>query len=178
MEAGKVTNNNGVKQFIYLSTMMVYGNAVSIGKRFIIDDKTTPIPQCTYGKSKLEAEEILSLCDNQFKVLIVREPIVYGEDFNGEMMKLSHIAKKIGIFPKVKSEKSWIYQGNLCEFLKIGIEKSLSGIYCPKDRENISTSEIYRKLAEVQGKKVVIIPCMFPLLWIISKLNKTINSVC
>lgn len=169
---------DGVKQFIYLSTMMVYGNAAPVGKRFEINENTKPLPPSHYGKSKLEAEEIIKLSNDTFKVLVIREPVIYGELFDGEMMKLSKLAKKIPAFPKIDSKKSWIYQGNLCEFIRLGIDKTLSGFYCPQDMEKLSISQIYKKCAKLQGKKCIIIPGLYPILRLAARFYKPINTIC
>ena len=72
--------SEGVKQFVFMSTMAVFG----MGKRLsqnIIDEKTKICPTDFYGKSKYIAEqEILQLQSENFKVVIVRPPNVYGKN--------------------------------------------------------------------------------------------------
>lgn len=174
----KRARKEGIRQFIYLSTMMVYGNAVSIGNRFIIYRETIPNPKSHYGRSKLEAEEIYKLSNDDFRVLILREPVIYGESFDGEMMKLSKLARILPIFPKMESTKSWLYQGNLCEFIRIGIDEKLEGIFCPRDKETLTTSQVVKRCAKIQGKKCVEVPCMLPVLWVLSKVSSLVNTVC
>ena len=62
VETAKKAKNDGVKQFIFLSSMSVYGMETGV-----ITKKTSPSPKTNYGKSKLQAEEhITSLRDESF----------------------------------------------------------------------------------------------------------------
>ncbi len=77
----KKAKKAGVSQFIFLSTMSVYG--LNTGK---IASSTLAIPTTKYGQSKYQAEEeLLKLRDCQFKLVIVRPPIVYGKGSKGKL---------------------------------------------------------------------------------------------
>ena len=68
IEVAKKAKTEGVKQFIFLSSMIVYGDIVK--KNRIIDKNTIPKPKNYYGKSKLEAEKgIKPLANEDFKVV-------------------------------------------------------------------------------------------------------------
>lgn len=74
IEVARKAKKDKVKQFIFLSSMSVYG--LEIG---IINKDTIPNPNTNYGKSKLEAEEGLNkLAASDFNVVILRPPMVYG----------------------------------------------------------------------------------------------------
>ena len=95
----KKAKNDGVKQFIFFSSMIVYGKDLPLDKKFLINDETSLTPENFYGKSKLDAENLLSeLEDNKFKVAKVRIPMVYGPDCKGNFPKLLKIAKKMPLW--------------------------------------------------------------------------------
>lgn len=72
--AGKA-KNAGVKQFVFLSTVSVYGMDEGV-----ITQETVPNPVTHYGQSKLQAEEgILPFQTENFTVSILRPPMVYGD---------------------------------------------------------------------------------------------------
>src|SRR5699024_10788005 len=73
------SKKDGVKHFVFLSTMSVYG--IEEG---VITEDTPLIPKTHYGISKKEAEEsIASLEDENFKVAILRPPMIYGKGCPG-----------------------------------------------------------------------------------------------
>ena len=94
----------GVKQFIFMSTMAVYGLNGTVGKNIVIDRSTKLEPTTLYGISKLKAEEkIDKLNDGVFKVVIIRSPIVYGRNCPGNFSMLKKYATKMIIFPKISN---------------------------------------------------------------------------
>lgn len=151
LELAQKAKNSGVKQFVFFSTMSVYG----INKG-IINSKTYENPISLYGKSKLMAEnEIKKLNDNNFKVTIIRPPMVYGKKCPGNYSKLSEIAKKIFIFPFVNNKRSMIYIENLCEFIKLIIENNSDGIFMPQNKEYINTSLMVKEIAKANNKNIL-----------------------
>ena len=101
-ETAKITKAAGVKQFIYMSSIIVYGESKS-GVDFIIDEKTEPRPANFYGDSKLQAEQRLNtLVDENFKVVILRPPMIYGPGCKGNYPILSKIARySVAVLPEV-----------------------------------------------------------------------------
>ena len=140
----------GVKQFIFLSSGTVYG--VETG----IITKTTPInPKSNYGKSKAEAEKaLLELEDANFKVAILRPLMVYGKGCKGNYQAIIKIVKKSPIFPRVHNRRSLIYIDNLSSFVKLTLDKELSGIFFPKNKTDVDIYEIVRIAAEALDKKI------------------------
>jgi len=165
-EIAKKAKQEGVKQFIFLSSMSVYG--VEEG---IIDENTALNPNTNYGKSKLQAEELIKpLNDNSFKVAILRPPMVYGKGCKGNYPKLSKLAKIIPIFPKLNKKRSMIYIDNLCEFVKILIDDFVHGLFSPQNKEYVNISEMVKIIAEANGKKILMTSIFNPLLTIV-KIN-------
>lgn len=159
---------DGVKQFIFLSSMSVYG----VGKGII--DMHTPIePKNAYGKSKLEAEHLITnLQDNSFKVSILRPPMVYGKGCKGNYKKLSVLALKTPIFPKADNKRSMIYIDNLSEFVKNIIDDQRDGLFFPQNAYYVSTSNMVDLIAKSHNKKLIMIELFKPILNIfLNKLN-------
>ena len=152
IEIAKLAKNAGVKQFIYLSSMSVYG--MTTGE---ITPKTIPNPTTNYGKSKLQAEkELKKLNDDKFCVTILRPPMVYGKGWKGNFQSLIKIAKISPIFPYLNNERSMIYINNLNEFVKLVMDKKTSGVFCPQNQEYSQTTDLIVNICEQNGKKVVL----------------------
>ena len=159
IEVAKKAKAEGVKQFIFMSSSIVYGDSAPIGKQKVISSETACSPSNFYGDSKVKAEEgLLQLEDKCFKVVILRCPMVYGKGGKGNFPVLEKIAQKTPIFPRVKNERSMLYIGNLAEFVRLMIENEESGIFWPCNKELSNTSELVRMIAECHGKNVVLVP--------------------
>jgi UDP-glucose 4-epimerase len=175
IKTAEKAKKDGVKQFIFMSSIIVYGDS-SCNKKLISKD-TIPNPSNFYGNSKLQAEQGIKLLnDNNFKVVIIRSPMVYGKGSKGNFTRLSKIAQKLHIFPDINNERSLIHIDNLCEFIKLMIDNEEDGVYFPQNKEYVKISEIVRLIAEAHGKKILmtkafnpIIKAMCPKFRIISK---------
>lgn len=166
--AYKVANkakSEGVKQFIFLSSMSIYG--IYSG---IINKDTKPNPITYYGKSKLQAEElILSLASQNFRVAIIRPPMIYGKGCKGNYRRLSNFAKKIPVFPDIINQRSMIFIDNLCEFIRLIIDNLEEGIFFPQNDEYVCTSKLVKLIANENRKKVRLSKIFNPLLLILGK---------
>ncbi len=133
---------SGVKQFIFMSSMIVYHESKSL-KSEVITAETKPCPNGFYGNSKLEAEiGINQLADDRFKVVVLRPPMIYGPNCKGNFMRLVWLAGKTPIFPAFHNQRSMLYIDNLCEFVKQVIVRDLSGTFCPQNKELADTVQI------------------------------------
>lgn len=149
-EVAQKAKGDGVNHFIFLSSMSVYGMECGI-----INNFTNLKPKSNYGKSKLQAEELIkSLDDKRFRVAIIRPPMIYGKGCKGNYTRLANFAVNIPIFPAMDNERSMIFIENLCEFIRILIDDMSNGIFFPQNKEYVCTSEMVKKIAEVHGKKV------------------------
>lgn len=155
---------DGVKQFIFLSTMSVYGLKLGvIGKDTVLN------PTNAYGKSKLEAEQLIGdLASESFKISIIRPPMVYGANCKGNYSKISRLALKLPIFPKVDNKRSMIYIDNLSEFVKQVINNKSAGVFFPQNAEYVNTSELVKLIAEVNGIKMKMTTVFNPLIKLLS----------
>ena len=171
-ETALKAKKEGVKQFIYLSSIIVYGDSAPIGKSKIIDRSTPLTPANFYGESKVAAEEKLAtLCDDTFKVVIVRPPMIYGKGSKGNYPTLAKFARKLPLFPGIENSRSMLYIGNLCKFLSLMVLGEESGIFFPQNKEYVSTSDMVKKIAQVKGRKIGITPIFNPLIKLIAKGN-------
>ncbi len=149
-DVAKKAKSEGVSQFVFLSTMSVYGIVNGVITK---DTKCKPFND--YGKSKLQAEMLLNdMCDDSFVVSILRPPIVYGKGCKGNYNELSAFARKMPFFPNYKSQRSMIYIDNLCEIIKLCIDNKLSGVFCPQDSEYVNTSHMVQLIAGANGRKI------------------------
>lgn len=158
VETAKKAKSDGVKQFIFMSSAIVYGDSAPIGKSKVITKDTIPSPANFYGDSKLQAENgILPLQSEDFNVVILRPPMIYGKGSKGNYPTLSKFAKKLPIFPYVNNERSMLYVENLCEFVRLMIENEEHGIFHPQNAEYSNTAELVKMIANAHGKKIVVI---------------------
>ncbi len=153
IETAKKAKAEGVKQFIFMSSIIVYGDSSS-NKR-VIDRDTVPTPSNFYGNSKLQAEEgIRGFESDDFNIVILRPPMIYGKGSKGNYPKLAKAAQKLPLFPDIDNERSMLHIDNLCEFIKLMIDNEESGLFFPQNEEYVKTSELVKTIAEVHGKKI------------------------
>lgn len=149
-EIAKKAKDEGVKQFVFLSSMSVYG--VHTG---VITKETVPAPRSHYGKSKLQAEDKLNqMSTEEFLVAILRPPMVYGEGCKGNYQLLKKFALKSPLFPKIQNRRSMIRIDRLCEFVKKVIDNESKGIFFPQDPEYICTSDMVLGIAQQSGRNI------------------------
>ncbi|MFD1772533.1 NAD-dependent epimerase/dehydratase family protein [Paenibacillus rhizophilus] len=178
IEVAKKAKNDGVKQFIFMSSIIVYGDSGGINEKKIITEHTIPQPTNSYGNSKLQAEEgIKSLEDAEFKIVIIRPPMIYGKGSKGNYAKLSKAARILPVFPDIDNQRSMLYIDNLGEFIRLIIENNESGLFFPQDSEHVKTCEMVRLIAKVHEKKIRLIRVFNPLLNVMGTKVAIINKV-
>lgn len=164
IEVAKKAKESGVHEFVFMSSMIVYGDSAPFGKEKIVDETTVPQPANFYGDSKLQADvAVRELADDRFKVVVLRPPMIYGKGSKGNYPILSKIAKKVPVFPNVKNCRSMLFVGNLCEFLcQIFLVsfKVNSCVLIPQNAEYTRTSEMVKEIAKVCEKKIIC-SCVF-----------------
>ena len=177
IETAKKAKADGVKQFIFMSSAIVYGESGKIGKKKVITKDTPVNPANCYGDSKVQAElGILPLQDEAFKVCILRPPMIYGKGSKGNFPQLEKFAKKLKFFPYVKNERSMLYIENLVEFVRLMIENKEQGIFWPQNAEYSNTSELVRMIGATNGKKVYLLKGFGWLLKILSIFTGLVNK--
>lgn len=159
VETAKKAKAEGVKQFIFMSSAIVYGESAPIGKTKVITKDTPVSPANSYGDSKVQAENgIMPLNDDSFKVVVLRPPMIYGPGSKGNYPVLSKLAQKLPVFPKVDNQRSMLYIDNLMEFVRLMVENEEQGIFWPQNAEYSNTTELVKLIAQAHGKKIAVIP--------------------
>ena len=158
VETAKKAKADGVSQFVFMSSAIVYGESAPIGARKLITQDTPVSPANCYGDSKVQAENgIRPLSDDSFRVVILRPPMIYGKGSKGNYPLLAKLALKTPIFPYVNNERSMLYIENLCEFVRLMVENQEQGTFWPQNPEYSNTGELVKLIAQAHGKKVRII---------------------
>ena len=177
IETAKKAKEDGVKQFVFMSSAIVYGESAPIGKQKIITKETPVSPANCYGDSKVQAEKGLKeLEDDRFQVVILRPPMIYGKGSKGNYPVLVKFAKKLPLFPYVRNERSMLYIGNLVEFVRLMIENEERGTFWPQNAEYSNTSELVRMIGASHGKKVRLVKGFGWLLKIMSHFTGLVNK--
>ncbi len=155
IETCKKAKNDGVKQFVFMSSAIIYGDSAPYGKSKRITKDTEPKPVNFYGDSKWQADKgVRKLSDETFTVTVLRPPMIYGKGSKGNYPALAKMAKKLPIFPDVQNERSMLYIENLCGFLAQVIIRCEGGIFWPQNAEYTRTSEMVNTIAQVSGHKI------------------------
>lgn len=179
IETAKVAKIAGVKQFIYMSSIIVYGESAPIGKKKVITKDTIPSPANFYGDSKLQADlGLLPLSNEIFKVCILRPPMIYGPGSKGNYPLLSKMAKKLPIFPDIQNERSMLFIGNLCWFIKKCIDENQEGIFFPQNQEYVRTSDMVKEIAKANNKKIYVTNLLNPFVYLASHIPGKISKMC
>ncbi len=177
IETAKKAKREGVKQFIFMSSAIVYGDSAPIGKPKVITKDTPVSPANFYGDSKVQAENgIIPLNDGDFKVVVLRPPMIYGPCSKGNYPVLSKMACKLPIFPKVENQRSMLYIENLIEFVRLMIENEEQGIFWPQNSEYSNTTELVKMIARAHGKKILLVPGLTWALKIMSHVTGLVNK--
>lgn len=180
-EKYKTDLNGKSGQFIYMSSIIVYGIESNILKKRVITKDTVPKPQNFYGDSKLKAEEELKLiANNNLKLLILRPPMIYGPNSKGNYKQLVKLSKFLPIFPNIKNERSVLHIYNLCKFVKQKIDEKAEGVLFPQNDNYSRTSFMVREIALENGKKIYLTSSFNWLIYLLGytpgKIGKVINK--
>lgn len=160
VEVAGRARNEGVKHFIFVSTMNVYG--LQSGH---IDQNTLIKPVTAYGKSKFYAEEkLIKLCSESFAVVILRPPMIYGKGCKGNFGRLMKLALKCPVFPRFENKRSMLYVENLNIFVEKVIKLELNGIFCPQDKELVNTWEMVKLIRENKAKRLLGVKIFNPII--------------
>lgn len=174
VEVAEKAKSEGVKQFIFMSSMIVYSGC----KEKVITSETEPKPLNFYGNSKWQADQkIRRLADERFKVVVLRPPMIYGKGSKGNYPQLAKLAGTLPIFPEVKNKRSMLHIDNLCEFVKLMIDNEESGVFFPQNGEYTNTSDMVQMIAAVKDHKIVMIPGMSMFIKLMEKIPGKIGSL-
>lgn len=168
-------------QYIYMSSIIVYGDSYSVRHKKIITEKTVPAPANFYGDSKLQAEKKLSeFKDENFLLVILRPPMIYGGNPRGNYRTLEKLAKVLPVFPDFKNQRSVLSINNLCAFIKERIDEGDQGLFFPQDKQYACTSQMVKNIAKENNDKIILVKGFKWLIYLASmipgRIGKMVNK--
>src|SRR5699024_2744960 len=176
IELAKAAKEAEVKQFVFMSSIIVYGE--NIKNNGVINKNTIPKPTNFYGNSKLEAEQRIELLQSEkFKIVIVRPPMIYGKGSKGNYRKLAKLAQKSPVFPYVENKRSMLHIDTLNEFLKLMIRNEENGLFFHQNNEYVQISEMVKIISEVHRRQICLIRLFSSIFYILRKRKGRVNKV-
>lgn len=158
VETARKAKDEGVHQFLFMSSASVYGLSAPVGKVVMITEDTPLNPTDNYGISKKRAEEDLALLrDENFRLAVLRPPMIYGRGCKGNYQTMAKLAKKLPVFPWVENQRSMLYMENLAEFIRLLIDDGADGVFCPQNKEYVNTSDMVSLIAHANGRGILMI---------------------
>ena len=164
---------SGVKRFIFISSIKVNGEATNESPFTPDDTITTKDP---YGKSKWEAEQgLFKLAETTgMEVVVIRPPLIYGPGVKANFMKMMQAMQKGLPLPlgAVQNQRSLVALDNLVSFIVCCVDhpKAANEVFLIADGEDVSTTELLRKIAKAFGKKAMLLPVPVGLMMFVAKL--------
>ena len=150
-------------RLVYLSSIKVNGESTNSNQFF--DENTIPKPEDNYGKTKLEAEEVIKkeFSNSGKEYTIIRAPLLYSaKNLKGNLKLLEKIIRKGIPLPlgSIKNQRSMLELKTLCEFISACLSsfETSNKIFLVSNDERYSTPEIINKIAN----DISITPKIFP----------------
>ena len=154
----KKAKEMGVKHFVFMSTVKVYGENNS--KNNVWTETSKCYPQDAYGRSKLDAENRFKvLNDEEFVISIVRTPVVYGSGVKGNIQRIAKFVLNSKLIPLggIENKRAMVNIANLNSLVNRIIELRRGGLFLAGDKNLLSTSEFVQYLIKyVRGRKYMI----------------------
>lgn len=178
VDTAQKAKSAGVGQFIYMSSMIVYGDSAPYGRRKQITAKTKPHPANFYGNSKWQGEQgVRALATPSFRVCILRPPMIYGKGSKGNYPMLAKLAAHVPVFPLVENERSMLHIDNLCEFVRLIITNKESGIFFPQNDAYVNTAKMVRMVAGAHGRQIHLVKQLAPAVQFASRMPGRIGQL-
>lgn len=158
IEVGEKAKRDGVRQLIFTSSSIVYGDSVPDKDALAIDYNTPLAPANFYGESKVQAEGGLRALENEgFSVAVLRCPMMYGPGCaRGNFPTLARAARKLPVFPDLPNRRSVLYVGNLAELVCGLVDRGMGGTFLPQNSEYMGTSQVVALMAEAAGRRILL----------------------
>ena len=152
----------GVQRFVFVSSIKVNGESTLIGSPFMADD--APAPMDAYGVSKMEAEMGLRELAEQtgMEVVIIRPPLVYGPGVKANFAAMMRWLKR-GVplpFGAIHNQRSLVALDNLVDLIVTCITHPAASnqTFLVCDGEDVSTTELLRRMGQAMGHPARLIP--------------------
>ncbi|MDR1834827.1 MAG: NAD-dependent epimerase/dehydratase family protein [Fusobacteriaceae bacterium] len=150
----RCAKKNGVPQFVFYSTTAVYGSHGSLTERAVYRPDSPVNPRTLYAESKWLGEEILRQLETEdFRVAILRPPMVYGPGCPGNMRRLEKLVKWCPLLPFnfTENKRTLVEIDKLLAVTRAVIDREMRGIFIPKDEKDVSIKEIVEGIAAAQN---------------------------
>jgi UDP-glucose 4-epimerase len=147
--------NAGVRQFIFISTILVNGRSTDGRGPFSERDIFTP--RGVYGMSKAAAESGLEAMaqDSGMVITVIRPPLVYGARARGNFKLLSQVVRRCVPLPfaSIDNRRAFLAVENLNSFVveRLARARGKFDVFLVADDEQVSTPEFIRRLAKAAG---------------------------
>ena len=166
-------------QFLYLSTMAIFGLEGRIGQIVTIDESTPTLPKSAYGKTKLAAEQLLTSLarDGSLNVATFRPPMVFGPDCPGNYQTMKKFVTKFHVFPTLQNQRSMVHIDTLSEKLLECVETKVAGTFHPQETDYICSAEMAKDIASEAGTKLFLCPLLNPIVLLGEKFHPALHKV-
>jgi nucleoside-diphosphate-sugar epimerase len=148
----------GVKQFVFLSSTKVYGEGHA---DWTINENTPCTPKDSYGQSKYDAENSLKeMSDDNFKVCIIRPPLMYGKNVKGNLNKIMKLCdSRLPLpFRNIANDRAMVYVRNLTAFVKHCVLNTVDGTFLINSNTTVSTALLVKEIKKNLGRKDSLLP--------------------
>lgn len=152
----------GVRRFIFISSIKVNGEGTLPGVPYLAEDQSTPIDP--YGLSKMEAEQGLCLiaAETSMEVVIIRPVLVYGPGVKANFLNMMHCLHKGMPLPlgAIHNRRSLVALDNLVDLIITCIDHPAAAnqTFLVSDGEDLSTTELLRRMGTFLGKPARLLP--------------------
>lgn len=151
-----------VRRFVFVSSIKVNGEGTQPGHLFTPDD--VPAPLDAYGVSKMEAEKGLREIADQtgMEVVIIRPPLVYGPGVKANFATMMRWLKRGMPLPlgTIHNQRSLVALDNLVDLIVtcLAHPEAANQTFLVSDGEDVSTSELLRRMGQAMGRRARLIP--------------------
>lgn len=152
----------GVRRFIFISSIKVNGESTALEKPYTVEDQPAPVDP--YGISKREAEDALrqTARTTGMEVVIIRPPLIYGPGVKANFQRMIHLLNMSVPLPlgAIHNRRSLVALDNLVDLIVTCTEHPAAAnqTFLAGDGEDLSTTELLRRMASVLGKKAWLVP--------------------
>lgn len=151
---------SGIRRFVFMSTAKVHGEGRAVAYR----ETDAPAPEGAYAVSKWEAERGLReiAAATGMELVILRPPLVYGPGVGANFRRLMRLAAS-GLplpFAAIDNRRSLVFTGNLTDAVRqcLTHERAAGKTYLLSDGEDVSTPELFRRMARAMGTACRLFP--------------------
>jgi nucleoside-diphosphate-sugar epimerase len=152
----------GVKRFVFVSSVKVNGELTEFNCPFTADGR--PNPQNPYARSKLAAERGLFAFSQKsgLEITVIRPPLVYGPGVKANFATMLEWVDRGLPLPlgAVHNKRSFVFVNNLADLIVVAARHPAAAgeVFLVADDEDVSTTELLRKMAKALGRSTWMMP--------------------